>query len=75
MTERDAFIKSCDTALTFPKCLVYHNTYEHILDAYIERLKKEETRLFFNENRADAEFWDYRTQARGKCVWSCHDSF
>jgi len=65
MAEKYAFRTSCDAAASFPKSLVYHNTYKHILDTHVERLNKQENRLFCDEDKADLELWEYRDQSTG----------
>ncbi|CZR62094.1 uncharacterized protein PAC_11991 [Phialocephala subalpina] len=44
------FAKSCGEAALFPRNLVYHDTYEHNLNAYFTRLNERESVLFCKQN-------------------------
>ncbi|KAI9772652.1 MAG: hypothetical protein M1840_000246 [Geoglossum simile] len=58
------FACSCDTAIEYPRNLLYHNIYEHNLIAYIERLDEREGRLFSDEAKACLDFWEFDEQAQ-----------
>ncbi|CZR56656.1 uncharacterized protein PAC_06545 [Phialocephala subalpina] len=65
MTDNDAFRGSVASFDDYPKNLVHHNTYYHILQAYADRLTKEDDRLFCNENETDVELWEYKVEPTG----------
>jgi hypothetical protein len=69
MSDRDKFIKSCDDAPKFPSNLVYPNAYNHILVAYLDRLEKEDSRLFFDESKASLVIRDYDENVQGTRSW------
>ncbi len=65
MTEKNQLDTSCEEALDFPKNLIRHNTYEHSIDSYYERLNEHESRLFHNEAQATVDFSEFDAQGKG----------
>ncbi|KAM3071949.1 hypothetical protein ACMFMG_008417 [Clarireedia jacksonii] len=59
-TDDVRFKASCESAAEFPKNLVYHDTYNHVLQSYTERLELQESRLFFDESKSNLWFRDYK---------------
>ena len=61
----DDFLASCQAATDFPRNLVYHDTYEHNLTAYTERLGKREDKLFSADESAylELEEHDFQNQS------------
>jgi len=66
MSDKAEFKRSCDEAVEFPKNLVYHNTFDHNLQRYSERLDEHELRLFFDEKKANLDIWDFDDESQGK---------
>jgi hypothetical protein len=58
----DDFLASCQAAADFPRNLVYHDTYEHNLTAYEERLGKREEQLFSADESANLELEEHDFQ-------------
>ena len=56
MTEKGQLIVSCGEALEFPRNLVRHDSYEHVLDSYHNRLNEHEERLFQAESKSALDF-------------------
>ena len=68
MTDNDAFRESLNSYGSFPKNLVYHSTYEHILEGHVDRLERQNERLFSSQEiqeKTDVEIWEYRAQPTG----------
>jgi hypothetical protein len=63
--EEILFKKSCNEPLGFPENLVYHNTYNHVLKAYVKRLDDEENRLFDVETEARVCLRDFDDTLKG----------
>jgi uncharacterized protein len=61
----DALAISCDAAREYPKNLICHNTYQHVLDSYARRLKEREDSLFCSLNKAAVNFWQFDHEAQG----------
>jgi len=59
-------LASCDEAAKFPKNLVYHDTYEHNLRAYVERLDEREMQLFSREESASLDLQEYNVKTQSK---------
>jgi hypothetical protein len=68
MTVKDQLDASCEEALEFPKNLLRHNTYEHSIDSYHERLNEHEGRLFHNEAQAAVDFSEFTVQGKGMFI-------
>jgi hypothetical protein len=66
MTENDAFRDSLNNFARFPRNLVHHNTYEHILEGHVERLDKQDERLFSSEEKTDVGLWECGVHPSGK---------
>jgi hypothetical protein len=64
-TDDERFKASCESAAEFPKNLVYHDTYAHVLQSYAERLAIQEARLFFDESKSNLWFRDYEDGTDG----------
>ncbi|KAI9866764.1 MAG: hypothetical protein M1813_000706 [Trichoglossum hirsutum] len=58
----ESFMKSCDAAAEYPRNLIYHNTYDYNLEAYVKRLDERESDLFSIESKASLDFWDFNEQ-------------
>jgi hypothetical protein len=58
----DDFLVSCNAAAEFPRNLVYHDTYEHNLTAYQDRLKKRDSQLFSADESANLELEEHDFQ-------------
>jgi hypothetical protein len=67
MSEKERFQISCAEAANYPKNLVYHDTYDHILKGYIDRLDEQAERLFFDESKASLSVRDYDADLNGTC--------
>jgi len=72
MTVKDQLDASCEEALEFPKNLLRHNTYEHSIDSYHERLNEHEGRLFHNEAQAAVDFSEFAVQGKGMFISGDH---
>jgi len=71
MTEMERFQESCCSAATFPRNLVNHGTYDHILRKYSERLDEKQDRLFCGAGEASVdllESQDHETDFNPFCV-------
>jgi hypothetical protein len=64
--ENDAFRDSLDSSASYPRNLVHHNTFDHILEAHVDRLDKQEERLFSCEGKTDVELWESGIGPSGK---------
>lgn len=60
----DEFLASCEDAANFPRNLVYHDTYEHNLTAYLDRLDERESQLFSKEDEASLDLLEYDPETR-----------
>jgi hypothetical protein len=58
----DDLLASCHAAAEFPRNLVYHDTYEHNLNSYEERLCKREEQLFSADESANLELEEHDFQ-------------
>jgi hypothetical protein len=63
--DHQLFERSCKDTPKFPQNLVYPDTYDHLLVSYLERLQKEEVRLFHDESKAEASIRDFDDSSRG----------
>lgn len=63
--EGEKFARSCVEAAKYPVNLVYHGTYDHILEGYGARLDEQEDRLFFDESKANLCLRDYDEGVKG----------
>lgn len=45
---------------------MHHNTYEHILEGHVERLDKQDERLFSSEEKTDVGLWECGVHPSGK---------
>lgn len=61
----DQLIGSLNAALEYPKNLVCHHSYQHVLESCSQRLKDRENNLFCNANKALVSFWQYDVQGQG----------
>lgn len=69
--DKELFVSSCREAASFPRNLVYHDTYEHNLKAYVRRLDVREDQLFCRELNSILDLWEYddvTTRFRGKRI-------
>lgn len=64
--ENDAFRDSLNSFASYPRNLVHHNTFDHILEGHVDRLDKQDERLFSSEERTDVELWESGNQPSGK---------
>jgi len=64
------FLKSCEQASDFPKNLIHQDTYQHNLNAYVERLDKRQLDLFSDEEKGSLDLMEYDVQTRGKFLCS-----
>jgi hypothetical protein len=67
----DELIRSYEAASQYPKNLICHQVYPHVLDSYILQLDAREDSLFSGENKAVADFWQFDHVGQGfwhKCV-------
>lgn len=60
----DDFLASCEDAGQFPENLVYHDTYEHNLIAYKERLDERESQLFSPADDATLDLLEHDPETR-----------
>lgn len=61
------FVQSYNEKNTFPKSLVRHNSYEHTLDTYVDRLENQKARLFLqDESLTSLKSWTFNEQTRGR---------
>jgi hypothetical protein len=54
----DELMRSCADARDYPRNLVCHNTYQHVLSSYLQGLNAREQSLFCSENKAAVDFWE-----------------
>jgi hypothetical protein len=45
---------------------VHHNTFDHVLEAHVDRLDKQDERLFSGEEKTDVELWESGVGPSGK---------
>ena len=67
----DEVVRSYEAAHDYPKSLVCHQHYEHVLDSYLTRLNEREDSLFYGESRAAVHFWQFDHASQGfwdRCV-------
>ena len=69
------FLKSCEQAASFPKNLIHQDTYQHNLDAFVERLDDRQLDLFSEEDGGNLDLMEYDVQTRGKFLYSLFSSF
>ncbi|RDL30167.1 uncharacterized protein BP5553_10445 [Venustampulla echinocandica] len=65
MADNDSFRDSLNKSASFPKSLVYHRAYEHVLEAHVDRLNEQDDRLFSCEDKTNLELWEYGAQSTG----------
>jgi len=53
---------------SFPRNLVYHTYYDHVLEAHADRLSEQNARLFNTDGRSDINLWECRDQSSGKLI-------
>jgi hypothetical protein len=58
-------MQSCNNAAEYPKNIVHHNVYEHVLDAYAEQLNEQQNRLFCEDSKAALYLQDYDDRVQG----------
>jgi hypothetical protein len=63
------FIQSCTNAAEYPKNIVFHNSYDHLLIAYTEHLDEQESRLFCDESKAVVHIRHYDEAKKGVLVY------
>ncbi|EPE29986.1 hypothetical protein GLAREA_01146 [Glarea lozoyensis ATCC 20868] len=64
LADQQLFERSCQDTAKFPQNLVYPDTYDHLLVSYLERLQKEESRLFHDEPKAEVSIRDFDDSSR-----------
>jgi hypothetical protein len=64
--DQEWFVRSCSEAALYPQNLVYHDTYEHNLKAYVVRLDERESRLFCKESTSTLDIWEYDSDSQSK---------
>lgn len=65
-------MRSCETASEFPKNIVYHDTYDHILEGYFNRLNEQEDRLFCDVSKAKLTIMELAASTDLKCLFISH---
>lgn len=65
MLPRDQLNASCEGSLDFPRNLIRHNSYEHTINSYHERLDEEESRLFQKEFKSAVDFSEFDIHGKG----------
>lgn len=63
-SDMNRFIKSCNQADNFPRNLVHHETYEHNLLTYVDRLDEREDKLFSKEENGSLDLLEYDELSR-----------
>lgn len=58
-SDTELFVKSCSEAARYPQNLVYHDTYEHNLRAYVRRLDVREEILFCTDRSSVLDLWEF----------------
>jgi hypothetical protein len=64
--ENDAFRDSLSNFASYPRNLVHHNTFDHVLEAHVDRLDTQDERLFSGEEKTDVELWESGVGPSGK---------
>jgi hypothetical protein len=64
--DKEWFARSCNEAAVYPLNLVYHDTYEYNLKAYVGRLDERESLLFCKEDVSILDLWEYNENLQGK---------
>jgi hypothetical protein len=64
--DKEWFVRSCSEAALYPRNLVYHDTYEHNLKAYVERLDEQESLLFCKESTSILDIWESDENSQSK---------
>lgn len=62
----ERLLESCNQAAHFPRNLIHHDTYEHSLKAYVERLDERQLGLFHKEEHARLDLVDFDAQTWSK---------
>jgi hypothetical protein len=62
----EQLLRSCDKAASFPRNIIHHDTYEHTLIAYEQRLNERQLDLFHKEENAEVDLIDFDTQTQSK---------
>jgi hypothetical protein len=68
----DDFVASCNAAVEYPRNLIYHETYEHNLTSYEERLGRREDQLFSPDQSATLDLEEHDFQNHGMLI--CFES-
>jgi hypothetical protein len=63
--DEERFKQSCTNAAGYPKNIIYHNSYDHVLTTYAEQLNEQESRLFCDELKAAVYIRDYNEAKKG----------
>lgn len=64
--DKEWFARSCNEAAVYPLNLVYHDTYEYNLKAYVKRLDERENLLFCKDEVSILDLWEYDEDLQGK---------
>ena len=67
--DKEWFLESCREAALFPKNIVYHDTYQHNLNAYVRHLDQRERgggELFCNDVNSVLDLWEYNEKLESK---------
>jgi hypothetical protein len=67
----DELIRSFSGAHEYPKNLVCHQVYPHILESYIRKLDERNNNLFSADHKVLVDFWQFDHAGQGfwdKCV-------
>jgi len=62
----DQLFASCEQAMSFPANIIHHDTYDHNLKAYVERLNKRQIDLFHADGDAKVDIVDFDAQTSSK---------
>jgi hypothetical protein len=61
----DELVRSYEAASEYPKNLVCHHTFQHVLDSYSLRLGERKDSLFSDESKAAVDFWQFDHASQG----------
>jgi hypothetical protein len=61
----DELLSSLEAVPKYPKNLICHQVYPHVLDSYVSRLDEREQTLFCDKRKAAVDFWQFDHAGQG----------
>lgn len=72
--QMDELIHSYRAAAKYPRNLVDHHTYQHVLDSYVNQLNDKEDNLFCGPSNVLINFWQFDHESQGSSPEKCFAS-